>query len=184
MWTDVTNVVAGHTCSGSWMRSCSLLRCSDTGLEDQNIRGTGAPHQRVCLVMDGDEDEFLLDRQTLQNISIDIDRMFEQLANDGHVSDDADDDDVTNDSPWLAFGVDMDKIHACVDKMLLRFGYDDIWHVNIAEYPPANVELWKMWPRKGTEPYRSGTRKHPLQQRAFVREFVQVLERHGLSDMD
>ncbi|ETM35265.1 hypothetical protein L914_17798 [Phytophthora nicotianae] len=67
--------------------------------------------------MDDHEDAFLLGRQTMQDIGIDTDRLFEELASGGHVHD-ADDDDRARTNPQLAFTVDMGEIKSCLEKML------------------------------------------------------------------
>ncbi|GMF51512.1 unnamed protein product [Phytophthora fragariaefolia] len=62
-----------------------------------------------CLIMDGNEREMLLGRETMQHIGIDIYRLFEPLAGGSKVGE-ADDDDVTSESPRLDFNVDRAQI--------------------------------------------------------------------------
>ncbi|ETP11163.1 hypothetical protein F441_13306 [Phytophthora nicotianae CJ01A1] len=149
------------------------------------------------LVMDGHEDEFLLGCQTMQDVGIDIDRLFEQLASGGQVHD-AGDDDFTRTSPLLAFTVDMEEIKGCLEKMVaaaaaagfdpallselrgIVFEFGDGWRVHIGADPPADVEPLQEKLRDGVQPYRIGTMKYPPQQRAFLHDFVLELERNGL----
>ncbi|OWY91634.1 hypothetical protein PHMEG_00039703, partial [Phytophthora megakarya] len=150
-----------------------------------------------CLVMDGAEDEFLLGRKTMQDIGIDIDCLFEQLASGGRVNE-ADGDDVTSCDTDLSFNVDMQEIHGHLDRMLaeareagfetslleelhtLVYEYADVWRVHIGADPPADVEPLMAQLRPDAQPYRSGTRKYPEPQRKFLREFVKELEENGL----
>ncbi|OWY94489.1 hypothetical protein PHMEG_00035758, partial [Phytophthora megakarya] len=150
-----------------------------------------------CLVMDGNEDKFLLGRQTMQDIGIDIDRLFEQLSGGNSISD-AEEDEIMNETPQLTFTVDKKQIDEYLNKMLnaakeagfeppllgalraLVFEFADVWRINIGADPPADVEPLKVRLRDGAEPYRSGTRKYPELQRAFLRDFVRELERNGL----
>ncbi|ETK81445.1 hypothetical protein L915_13054 [Phytophthora nicotianae] len=150
------------------------------------------------LVMDGHEDEFLLGCQTMQDVGIDIDRLFEQLASGGQVHD-ASDDDFTRTSPQLAFTVDMEEIKGCLEKMVaaaaaagfdsallselrgIVFEFGDGWRVHIGADPPADVEPLQEKLRDGVQPYRIGTMKYPPQQRAFLHDFVLELERNGLT---
>ncbi|KAE9042606.1 hypothetical protein PR002_g3826 [Phytophthora rubi] len=150
-----------------------------------------------CLVLDGDEDEFLLGRKTMQDIGIDIDRLFEQLAGGDRVNE-ADGDDVSDNDTELHFAVDMEDIHRHLDRMLdeareagfepllleelrtLVYEYADVWRVHIGADPPADVEPLVAQLRPGAQPYRSGIRKYPEPQRKFLREFVKELEKNGL----
>ncbi|KAE9360839.1 hypothetical protein PF008_g1646 [Phytophthora fragariae] len=150
-----------------------------------------------CLVLDGDEDEFLLGRKTMQDIGIDIDRLFEQLAGGDRVNE-ADGDDVSDNDTELHFVVDMEDIHRHLDRMLdeareagfeplllgelrtLVYEYADIWRVHIGADPPADVEPLVAQLHPGAQPYRSGIRKYPEPQRKFLREFVKELEKNGL----
>ncbi|POM60741.1 hypothetical protein PHPALM_30355 [Phytophthora palmivora] len=150
-----------------------------------------------CLVLDGDEDEFLLGRKPMQDIGIDIERRFEQLADGGRVSE-GDGDDVTSSDAELEFQVDMAEIHVHLERMLdaakcagfapallgklrtLVYKYADVWRVRIGADPPTNVEPLKVRLQPDAQPYRSGTRKYPEPKRKFLRDFVQELERNGL----
>ncbi|GMF14713.1 unnamed protein product [Phytophthora fragariaefolia] len=150
-----------------------------------------------CLVQDGDEDEFLLGGKTMRDIGIDIDRLFEQLA-DGDRVNEADGNDVSDNDTELHFAMDMEDNHRHFDRMLdeareagfepslleefraLVYEYADVWRVHIGADPPAAVEPLVAQLRPGAQPYRSGTRKYPEPQRKFLREFVKELEKNGL----
>ncbi|ETL25421.1 hypothetical protein L916_20724 [Phytophthora nicotianae] len=150
------------------------ITCRDTVMLDLRIETAAGPLHLTnvsCLVMDGHEDEFLLGRNTMQDIGIDI-RLFEQLAG-GHVED-ANDDDVSGDIPHLA-------PELLSDLRKLIYEYADVWRVRIGADPPADVEPLRVKLRDDAVPYRSGTKKYPPQQRQFFfREFVLELEQHGL----
>jgi acyl dehydratase len=63
------------------------------------------------------EDEFLAGQKTMQDNGIEIDRLFEQLADGGRASE-ADGDNITkNDADWKVL-VAMDAIHIHFDRML------------------------------------------------------------------
>ncbi|KAG3066531.1 hypothetical protein PI125_g23853 [Phytophthora idaei] len=150
-----------------------------------------------CLVMDGDDDEFLLGRETMQDIGIDIDRLFDQLAGGSKVSD-ADDDGIACNTPKLEFAVDKEQIEEYLNAMLdataavgfepallgklraLVFEFVDVWRVNVGADAPADVEPLKVQLRDDAKTYRSGTRKYPELQRTFLRDFVRELEKNGL----
>ncbi|GMF14937.1 unnamed protein product [Phytophthora fragariaefolia] len=113
-----------------------------------------------CHVLDGDEDEFLLGRKTMRDIGVDIDRLFEHLA-DGDRVNEADGDDVSDNDTELHFAVDMEDIHRHLDRMLdeareagfelslleelraLVYEYADVWRAHIGADPPADVEPLK-----------------------------------------
>lgn len=67
--------------------------------------------------MDGGEDEFLLGRRTMKEIGIDIDRLFEQLAENGRVYD-VDEDDVTDTNTAPTFGDQADEVEAALLMMI------------------------------------------------------------------
>ncbi|EGZ23259.1 hypothetical protein PHYSODRAFT_379548, partial [Phytophthora sojae] len=59
------------------------MLCRDSATPDLQIETAAGPLHLAsvsCLVMDGNEEEFLLGRKTMQDIGIDIDRLLEQLA--------------------------------------------------------------------------------------------------------
>eukprot|EP00644_Phytophthora_capsici_P011685 jgi/Phyca11/123502/e_gw1.50.305.1 len=93
--------------------------CRDAVILDLRIETAAGPLHLAdvpCLVMEGHEDEFLLGRKTMQDVGIDTDRLFDQLAS-GHVGD-ADADDVTSDNPQVAFSVDGDEVSGYLNKMV------------------------------------------------------------------
>ncbi|ETN15837.1 hypothetical protein PPTG_07028 [Phytophthora nicotianae INRA-310] len=68
----------------------AYMVCRSSVMLDLRIKTAAGPlslHNVVCLVLDGDEEEFLLDRNSMQGIGIDIDRLFEQLADSDQVTD-------------------------------------------------------------------------------------------------
>ncbi|KAI9990864.1 hypothetical protein PInf_018481 [Phytophthora infestans] len=91
--------------------------CRDAVILDLRIETAAGPLHLAgvpCLVMEGHDNEFLLGRKTMQDI--DIDRLFDKLAS-GHVGA-ADEDDVTSDSPQVAFSVDGDEVYGYLNKMV------------------------------------------------------------------
>lgn len=175
------------------------MLCQDSATLDLQIEtAAGTLHLTnvSCLVMDGNEDEFLLGRKTMQDIGIDINRLFEQLAGGSNVSE-ADDDDITSESPHMDFNVDREQIEDQLNRTLdeaREAGFDStllgklrvvvfefaMWRISIGAEPPADVEPLKVQLRADAKPYRSGTRKYPEMQRKFLRDFVRELERNGL----
>ncbi|GMF63166.1 unnamed protein product [Phytophthora fragariaefolia] len=150
-----------------------------------------------CLVLDGDEEEFLLVRATMKDIGIDVNGFLEQLAGGSKVAE-ADHDDITASNPELGFSDETDEIHTVVSKLVddavdagldssladafraLVHEYGDVWRLKIGADELAKVEPIRFALRPDSEPDRSGVRKYPDMQRAFLRTYVQEPLDNGL----
>ncbi|KAE9097785.1 hypothetical protein PF010_g15817 [Phytophthora fragariae] len=63
----------------------TIMSCRDRIYVDLQIETTAGPlniAQGSCLVLDGDEDEFLLGSATMKDIGIDVNGFLEKLAGD------------------------------------------------------------------------------------------------------
>jgi hypothetical protein len=149
-----------------------------------------------CLVMDAEEDEFLLGKRTLREIGIAIDGMFEELASN-HALALADHGDLGEDQDVLA--IDDDKvIQAALESVLVEaqqegfdpeyqaalhqvvMEYADVWRLTIGSDEAAKVEPMRVTLRDNGHPYRSPSCKYSEAQRAFLRACVRELEEKGL----
>ncbi|POM68944.1 Hypothetical protein PHPALM_14828 [Phytophthora palmivora] len=178
----------------------ATMQCRDRVEVDLRISTAAGPLNisRVgCLVLDGDEDEFLLGRATMKDIGIDVNGLLEQLAGGASVAE-ADNDDVTEHEPELGFNDEREEIHVVVDKLVdeaveagfeqeladdlrvLVHEYADVWRLRIGADEPTRVEPMRITLRPDAQPYRSGVRKYPDMQRAFLRTYVQELLDNGL----
>ncbi|GMF16253.1 unnamed protein product [Phytophthora fragariaefolia] len=178
----------------------ATMQCRDRVEVDLRISTAAGPLNisRVgCLVLDGDEDEFLLGRATMKDIGIDVNGLLEQLAGGTSVAE-ADNDDVTEHEPELGFDDEREEIQVVVDKLVdevveagfergladdlrvLVHEYEDVWRLRIGTDEPARVEPMRITLRPDAQPYCSGVRKYQDMQRAFLRTYVQELLDNGL----
>lgn len=139
------------------------------------LRTTAGPvniHSPVeYLVVEG-HDEFLLGRDVLSMLGIDVDRQIELFA----WSDGADDDDIEDD-PAIS-REDEDEIREAVEAMIARaldegFPSDrveklrtviymyEIWRVKLGDDPPAKVPPLKLCLKPGAKPCKAKARKYP-----------------------
>ncbi|POM71410.1 Hypothetical protein PHPALM_12030 [Phytophthora palmivora] len=150
-----------------------------------------------CLALVGDEGEFLLGRATVKDIGIDVNGLLEQLAGGASVAE-TDNDDVTEHEPELGYDDEREEIHVVVDKLVdeaveagfepgladdlrvLVHEYEDVWRLRIGADEPARVEPMRITLRPNAQPYRSGVRKYPDMQRAFLRIYAQDMLDNGL----
>lgn len=164
----------------------------DVGLRIETATGPLNIARVSCLVLDGDEEEFLLGRATMKYIGIDVNGLLEQLAGGSTVAE-ADHDDITTSDPELDFADEIDEIHTVVSTLVdnavdagfdsslagdlcaLVHEYEDVWRLQIGADEPAKVEPMRVVMRPDSEPYRSGVRKYPDMLRAFLRTCVQEL---------
>ncbi|GMF57038.1 unnamed protein product [Phytophthora fragariaefolia] len=133
----------------------------------------------------------------MKDIGIDVNGLLEQLAGGSTVAE-ADHDDITASDPELGFSDETDEIHTVVSKLVddavdagfdsslagdlraLVHEYEDVCRLKIGADEPVKVEPMRVALRPDSEPYRSGVRKYPDMQRAFLRTYVQELLDNGL----
>lgn len=142
-----------------------------------------------CLIVDG-QDEFLLGRDVLSMLGIDVDRQLELLV----WSDGSDDDDI-DDDPAVS-RKDDDEIKEAVEAMIARASDEgfpservdrlrtviymyDIWRVNLGDDPPAKVPPLKIRLKSGAKPYKTKARKYPPELQRFLEDFNNTLESLG-----
>ncbi|OWY97616.1 hypothetical protein PHMEG_00031810, partial [Phytophthora megakarya] len=170
--------------------------CVEECVVDLRITTAAGPvHVRrtPCVVMVGDEEDFLLGNITLRLLGIDIDHMLEQLAGtsiDGDAGDDTEEE--------LSVGSDVDdELHECYERMLrdaeangfttrlmskLRavvLEYRDVWRISIGPDAAAHVEPYSVTLEMDTQPFRCKARKYPELQNQFLSEHVKQLEKFG-----
>jgi transposase InsO family protein len=185
------------------------MSCTESVTIDVRIQTTaGLLNLRKvrCLVLEGHENEFLLGRETLKEIGIDLDAMIDQLGGTSVIArgdcDDLEDDYVVvshdQGDGVPAEGSGVDEVDALLENMLqeaMEEGFDpgmeeslrtlvaeykDVWRVRLGQDEPARVEPMRVQLRDDAEPHRSATRKYPQLQREFLRRYVRELEENGL----
>ncbi|POM64810.1 LOW QUALITY PROTEIN: Hypothetical protein PHPALM_19608 [Phytophthora palmivora] len=134
-----------------------------------------------CLALHGEEEEFPLRRATMKVFGL----MPTAFWNSLQVPEN---DDVTEGDPELGFDNERKEIHGIPGKLVddaveadfepglagdlraLVHEHVDVWRIRIGTDEPDRITL-----RAGAQPYRSGVRKYPDMQRAFLRTYVQEL---------
>ncbi|OWZ04566.1 hypothetical protein PHMEG_00023512, partial [Phytophthora megakarya] len=151
-----------------------------------------------CLVLEAPEEELLVGRTTLQSIGVDLDGVFEQLAQQNLDVEEAEADDIPSAHVEL-LGADEDdevrvELHRLVDDAVeagfeptrtealrqLVLDFADVFRLRLGRDEPADVQPLEVRLEAGSLPYRSGVRRYPEAQRQFLREYVRELERAGL----
>ncbi|KAE8906315.1 hypothetical protein PF003_g10148 [Phytophthora fragariae] len=151
-----------------------------------------------CLVLETPEEELLLGKSTLQSIGVDLDGVFEQLAQQHIDAAEAEADDIPSDHVDLCGATDDGEVdvllHSLVDEAMdagfeptmagdlrqLVLDYSDVFRVRLGHDAAADVQPLEVRLEEGAQPYRSGVRRYPEAQRQFLREYVRELESAGL----
>ncbi|OWZ20110.1 LOW QUALITY PROTEIN: hypothetical protein PHMEG_0005519 [Phytophthora megakarya] len=152
----------------------------------------------LCLIMGVDDDEFIIGRDLLSSLGIDVDRQLEQLAShaDDETSGDpfeleadelpANPNHVASDEEVCAavevlieralkHGFSVDK----VDKLRVIVHMYDVWRLELRDDPPTRVPPLKVRLKEGAQPCKCKPRKYPPHVRQFLREFNTMLEGLG-----
>ncbi|POM66820.1 Hypothetical protein PHPALM_17266 [Phytophthora palmivora] len=145
------------------------------------------------LVIEEDEDEFLLGEDILDDSGISIDRQLEQLARQSKTEDD--DPTASSDETWIGCVPD-EEVRQAAETMISKaiengfppdeedklrtivFMYD-IWRLRLGPDPPAKVPPLDIRLKKGAAPYRCKPRQYPPHLRKFLKEFNEDLVRLG-----
>lgn len=146
------------------------------------------------MVLDGEEDEFILGMDVLSTLGIDINRQLESLAarsneddDDSTLPDDA--DPTTVDAPEELMRAIEDLVERAVNhgfppdlveelrRIVKRF---DVWRLTLGRDPPAHVPPLQIRLKEGATPYRCKARKYPPHLSKFLQEFNDELEALGL----
>lgn len=142
------------------------------------------------LVIEEDEEEFILGEDILNDLGISVDRQLEQLAERSA----ADDDDPIcfDDELGVKRTPDAD-VKRAVENMIssaLENGFPakkeaklrsivymfDIWRLQLGPDPPAKVPPLEIRLKKGAVPFRSKPRAYPPHIRQFLHDFNEELE--------
>ncbi|KAJ8558743.1 hypothetical protein ON010_g8708 [Phytophthora cinnamomi] len=147
-----------------------------------------------CLVVDAPEEELLLGRATLQSVGVDLDGVFEQLAQQHADEADVEADDIPADHVEVVGETAGDVLRRLVDEAM-EVGFDgasadqlrdfvmryaDVFWLRLGHDEPAEVEPLEVRLVPGAQPYRSGVRRYPEAQRQFLRGYVSELGAAGL----
>ncbi|KAG3001276.1 hypothetical protein PC121_g9611 [Phytophthora cactorum] len=146
-----------------------------------------------CLVLDGDGDEFLLGKDALKRLGIDVDQALAQLADSTLLVDENDEFPVGDEFPSQSLpsittleelldravtnGLPREHVGA-VREMLELF--PDIWREAIGSGAAASVEPLNITLCADAMPFRSPPRKYAPLQAEFIREYVRSLVAEGL----
>ncbi|GMF81202.1 unnamed protein product [Phytophthora fragariaefolia] len=146
-----------------------------------------------CLIVESDEDEFLVGKLLLAELGIDVDRQLEYLAVRG-------DDDKTFDEPQsmplckpTIAGVVMKVVDALVSDAIQRGVIDNYittrlytvlhrvggWRLEVSDDPPARVPPLKIRLKAGASPYRCKVRQYSTEKSEFLDAFNKKLVELG-----
>ncbi|KAE8912413.1 hypothetical protein PF007_g6940 [Phytophthora fragariae] len=148
-----------------------------------------------CVVVDMDDDQFIIGRDLLATVGIDVDRQLEQLAT--HRDDETSGDPFNleaDEPPAERQAATDDEVRAAVEDLIERalqhgfppdkadklrlivFAYD-VWRLELRDDLPALLEVRS---KEGAQPSKCKPRKYPPHIRQFLREFNQQLVDLGL----
>ncbi|GMF42247.1 unnamed protein product [Phytophthora fragariaefolia] len=135
---------------------------------------------------------------TLQSIGVDLDGVFEQLAQQHIDAAEAEADDVPNSHVEVlgaAGDIEAETVmHRLVDEAIeagfdadrcgelrrMVIDYADVFRLRLGHDEPADVEPLEVRVEAGAQPYRRGVQRYPEAQRQFRRDYVRELESAGL----
>ncbi|KAE9185100.1 hypothetical protein PF005_g21391 [Phytophthora fragariae] len=150
------------------------------------------------LVVEADDDEFIVGNDLLNVLGIDVDRQLEMLADRG--DDETSGDSVgleADDPPVTASEFSDANIFSAVEGLIARavekgFPLDkveqlrtivhayDVWRLELRADPPANVPPLEVRLQDGARPTKCKPRKYPPHIRQFLRDFNSRLVELGL----
>ncbi|KAF1313307.1 hypothetical protein FI667_g17508, partial [Globisporangium splendens] len=175
-----------------------LMHCRESVSLNLQITTAAGPLQLQdvkCLILDGEE-ELLIGTATLKSIGIDMDRLFEQLAE--RANDDAEAGDIPS-GYMEVLGTSTDgEVQRELDRMVneamengfnehlldelrqITLSYSDVWRTRVGADEAAAVEPLNVHVHDDATPHRTSVRRYPEPQRQFLREYVRELEQGGL----
>ncbi|POM62149.1 hypothetical protein PHPALM_28729 [Phytophthora palmivora] len=162
-------------------------------LELVTIAGHVSLRSVPCLILEGDGDEFLLGKDALKRLGIDVDQALAQLADSTLLADEDDEFPVGDELPNLkstpittldqllerAVANGLPQEHVIAVRELLEL-FPDIWRAVVGAGRAASVEPLRVTLRVDAKPYRSPPRKYAPLQAEFIREYVKSLVTDGL----
>uniref|UniRef100_H3H0K0 Reverse transcriptase domain-containing protein n=1 Tax=Phytophthora ramorum TaxID=164328 RepID=H3H0K0_PHYRM len=184
-------------------------RCSTTGEVQEtvarSIRTSLKPrvlehvaHYILKKEVETPEEELLLGKSTLQSIGVDLDGVFEQLAQQHIEAAEFEADDIPCEHMDVLGNSEDNEVdtllHNMVDEAIqagfepamadelrqMVLEYSDVFRVRLGRDEAADVQPLEVRLESGVQPYRSGVRRYPEAQRQFLREYVRELEDAGL----
>ncbi|KAF1330768.1 hypothetical protein FI667_g4937, partial [Globisporangium splendens] len=140
--------------------------------------------RKLCLVIEGEEEEFIVGKTLLRELGIDVDRLLEMLA---ARKVDSDDDPVSPAETPEPFQVKLDVIEI-VSEMVedaIRKGFPernreklretclmyDIWRLALGNDPPALVDPLEIRLKPGATPYKCRPRTYSPEKSKFLEDF-------------
>ncbi|OWZ02003.1 hypothetical protein PHMEG_00026515, partial [Phytophthora megakarya] len=162
-------------------------------LELVTIAGPVSLRSVPCLILEGDGDEFLLGKDALKRLGIDVDQALAQLADSTLLTDEDDEFPVGAELPDQASTpiATLDQLleravanglpqeHVVAVRELLEL-FPDIWRAVVGAGRAAFVDPLRVTLRVDARPYRSPPRKYAPLQAEFIREYVKSLVADGL----
>ncbi|POM60306.1 hypothetical protein PHPALM_30853 [Phytophthora palmivora] len=152
------------------------------------------------LIVNADDDEFIVGNDLLVTLGIDVDRQLEQLA--GHGDDDTSGDPIeleaddmpvnlnehppSDDDIFAAVELLIDRAVAngfpldCIDQLRTIVHAYDVWRLELRADPPADVPPLEIRLQDGARPTKCKPRKYPPHIRKFLHEFNSRLVALGL----
>ncbi|GMF38689.1 unnamed protein product [Phytophthora fragariaefolia] len=150
-----------------------------------------------CLVLNALEEGLLLGTTMLQSIGVDLDGVFEQLAQQHIDAAEAEAEDVPSSHVEVLGTAEDDEVetvlHRLVDEAIeawfdadrsdelrrIVIDYADVFRLRLDYDETANDEPLEVRLEAGAQPYRSGMRRYPEALRQFLWDYVRELESVG-----
>ncbi|POM69893.1 Hypothetical protein PHPALM_13794 [Phytophthora palmivora] len=189
--TDLTEEVKVKTAGGLIIRANSSI---EVELKIHTAAGPVCLTMPVkCLIIDEDEDEFIIGKDVLTMLGIDVDRQLEQLVTNGNIND----EDLTGCDDDFEIGVECDAdVKVAIEELIglaISNGFPpersnelrtvafmfDIWRLKLGGDPPAKVPPLLIRLKEGVKPQKCKARPYPPHIREFLRDFNAELERMG-----
>ncbi|KAG6622862.1 uncharacterized protein IUM83_09213 [Phytophthora cinnamomi] len=144
-------------------------KCCDVSIMLGTAAGPVHLRKVHCVIVEDDEEEFLLGNPTLLSLGIDVDRQMEQLASGGALNGD-DGDDIRGD-PDIGHDVE-DETTEFVNDLIRKAGesgfpedlmaplrrivmdYKDVWRSRLGDDEPARVAPYRVTLKEGSQPIR------------------------------
>ncbi|GMF38278.1 unnamed protein product [Phytophthora fragariaefolia] len=169
-------------------------------LDLQLTTAAGVVHVRQvpCLVLDSEDDELLLGRDTLSSLGIDVNDMLAQLAGSALLATEEDEFPVGYELFEEHITGALAEPDAAVMEMVdaaVRNGYPadrrgeleeilmrtrEVWSTQASAGPPAGVEPLQVTLREDAVPFRCHGRNYPPLQAEFIRGYIRQLLERGL----